>query len=1064
MASFEGVANTNVSGTAANEGEGNLTIHVGDAIQVLKIVAPENEWAWCYNEQTGHLGYVDMHHIDRTEREAQYEERNDLTEEMLSTNVSDKQHSHVRTRKASLELAHDATIVGDLLAGETLVSIYTKEQLETTVSTLCREVRASRATIHEQDDIIREKETSRIASLREERQKSARKCNLLKSRLDGANSAAVECTTEITNLKVMIRKLRRRLRRGNWESKEQDDEMNDIDVLTSSTGTAGNDGNDVGDGSAGTGTAGTAGTAVASAEDSLSLISQIPLLLSQLGSFANSKDKTSRHTSAEVLIWQEIDKFQEYTEFFDNEIKRKQNVITVLEQKMEHDNSNFEKNMSIRDEKIAELEKRLASTIEEAASYKEAHEKAKTLIVQQKNIARKKLRRASFAAEGLSGQSDAATSPDELARRPRLMPEKNHWVEGSNSSRRARSRKKEKSADLLSFLVSSIKANLMFVNKSPAFCEVCAKLFRRAVARKGEILFCHGDIGDDLFIIDTGVVQIVTQQENYNKQITTGGSFGEMALMHSTSRRNADVLAVTDCVFYLLSRSDFRNASASYQKKNLQQRVVLLSKIPMLTTLAPSTKLTFANAMKTQEFVAGSFIFHELDVGRLFYIVQAGTIEIVKANDSGENKVVQVLNAGQSFGERALTGGNNVRAAGARVSSDAPATLVSLSQNHFLKMLETLVGTSLTFEKQVAQFSTMQNIDNRDENRNGKLLLAEGYHMQTGKRSNSVSFSHTSIVLPKLKSLQIFKIIGKGAFGKVYAVQGGTKMFAMKRVSKTMIDLQGKIDHLHNERAALMDVQSEFVTRLFGTYNDRSFVYMMLDYCAGGDMFSLLSNSGARTEDAARFYAANVICGLQVLHEHNICHRDLKTENILINENGYLKIGDLGICKMLPENDPLTYTIVGTPSYMAPEMIQGEGHGLPVDLWAMGIFLFEILTTSTPFHCDDVMDMYHNIMHDEIDVTSYTMTDRAGDLAHKLLFKDPVARLGCGARGFDQVKSHAWFQEMDWSALENQLILPPHIPKLNASEDFSWFEDYGELDVTREVAPFAGDDSMFDNF
>ena len=90
--------------------------------------------------------------------------------------------------------------------------------------------------------------------------------------------------------------------------------------------------------------------------------------------------------------------------------------------------------------------------------------------------------------------------------------------------------------------------------------------------------------------------------------------------------------------------------------------------------------------------------------------------------------------------------------------------------------------------------------------------------------------------------------------------------------------------------------------------------------------------------------------------------------------------------------------------------------------------------------------------------------NRAGDLAHKLLFKDPVARLGCGARGFDQVKSHAWFQEMDWSALENQLILPPHIPKLNASEDFSWFEDYGELDVTREVAPFAGDDSMFDNF
>lgn len=216
----------------------------------------------------------------------------------------------------------------------------------------------------------------------------------------------------------------------------------------------------------------------------------------------------------------------------------------------------------------------------------------------------------------------------------------------------------------------------------------------------------------------------------------------------------------------------------------------------------------------------------------------------------------------------------------------------------------------------------------------------------------------------------------KGTFARVCLVrpvatahipldhQRNPEVYALKILRKTEVIRLKQIDHVRHERAILADVSGyPFITNLLGTFSDYDSLYMLLDYVPGGELFSYLRKLRRFEEDTARLYAAEIVLVLEYLHEKQggVAYRDLKPENLLLDQDGHIKLVDFGFAKRLGNrnNKPVeTYTLCGTPEYLAPEVIQNKGHTTAVDWWALGILLYEFLTGYPPFWHQNPMEIY----------------------------------------------------------------------------------------------------------
>lgn len=196
------------------------------------------------------------------------------------------------------------------------------------------------------------------------------------------------------------------------------------------------------------------------------------------------------------------------------------------------------------------------------------------------------------------------------------------------------------------------------------------------------------------------------------------------------------------------------------------------------------------------------------------------------------------------------------------------------------------------------------------------------------------------------------------------ADQSNIKYYAMKILRKTEVIKLKQIDHVRHERAILADVAGHpFITNLRATFADRDSLYMVLDYVPGGELFSYLRKFRRFDEPTARFYAAEIVLVLQYLHEDQggVAYRDLKPENLLLDADGHIKFVDFGFAKRLGNQGdrPVeTYTLCGTPEYLAPEVIHNKGHTAAVDWWALGILVYEFLTGYPPFWHQNPIEIY----------------------------------------------------------------------------------------------------------
>ncbi|KAF4662179.1 hypothetical protein FOL47_006380 [Perkinsus chesapeaki] len=291
-----------------------------------------------------------------------------------------------------------------------------------------------------------------------------------------------------------------------------------------------------------------------------------------------------------------------------------------------------------------------------------------------------------------------------------------------------------------------------------------------------------------------------------------------------------------------------------------------------------------------------------------------------------------------------------------------------------------------------------------------------------------------------LEDFDLRATVGTGTFGRVRVVKiknsADRTPFALKILKKSEVIRLKQIEHVRAERQILEKLSHPFIVNLFATFQDEKRLFMLMEYVNGGELFSHLRKEGRLPNDDAKFYAAEIVLAFEYMHSLDVVYRDLKPENLLIDFEGHIKITDFGFAKVVTDR---TWTLCGTPEYLAPEIIQSKGHGKAVDWWALGILIFEMLAGYPPFYDENPFGIYQKVLLGRIDFPKHFDT-KARDLVKHLLTRDRTKRYGCLKDGVEDIKRHKWFKGIDWTAAANRELPAPFIPQVRGPDDTSMFD------------------------
>nr|AML76642.1 putative LOV domain-containing protein [Bacopa caroliniana] len=318
--------------------------------------------------------------------------------------------------------------------------------------------------------------------------------------------------------------------------------------------------------------------------------------------------------------------------------------------------------------------------------------------------------------------------------------------------------------------------------------------------------------------------------------------------------------------------------------------------------------------------------------------------------------------------------------------------------------------------------------------------------------------------------------LGCGDTGSVHLVEllGSGLLFAMKAMDKSVMLNRNKVHRACIEREIISMLDHPFLPTLYTSFQTPTHVCLITDFCPGGELFALLDKQPLKTfkEDSARFYAAEVIIGLEYLHCLGIIYRDLKPENILLQKDGHIVLTDFDLsfktaCKpqvikhpplknrrSRSQPPPIFYaepntqsnSFVGTEEYIAPEIITGGSHSSAIDWWALGILLYEMLYGRTPFRGKNRQKTFANILHKDLTFpSSIQVTIAARQLIHALLLRDPGSRLGSNG-GANEIKQHPFFRGINWPLIRCMSPPPLDAPlqligKEPDAKEVNWTDD-----------------------
>jgi CRP-like cAMP-binding protein len=550
--------------------------------------------------------------------------------------------------------------------------------------------------------------------------------------------------------------------------------------------------------------------------------------------------------------------------------------------------------------------------------------------------------------------------------------------------------------------------------------------------KEGDRIINKGDVGEVFYILKEGRVKVhdigFGDSQYVDQVLGPGDFFGERALL-TGEPRVANITSETASVTLCVSRENFERILGPLQDliDNAAKKRVLMG-VPIFANsqFQPFEMDKLAELMTDMKFPGGEVLAEEgQPASQNLYIIRTGKIVI-----ANENGMITNLKQGDYFGENLLSAGVGA-VSPQTITAEGPTVCRVLTKSS----IESVIGSIDRLGKTIAPVSSKLN---------------------------------TSI---ELEDLVKFRILGVGTFGKVWLVshKKGGNVYALKMLSKREIIGHHQVEGVIREKNIMTSIDHPFVVNLIRTFQDDRHLYMLIELVQGGELFSVIHTE---TRDGipnanARFYAACILESLAHLHHRHITYRDLKPENILIDAFGYCVLVDLGFAKIVMDK---TYTLCGTPEYLAPEIILSKGHDKGVDYWALGVLIYEMLVGRSPFYSygTDQVSLFKRIVQVKYSFPpGGVVNEVAQDLIQRLIVRRQANRFGCLARGDMDIRDHAWFSVFTTEKLLKKQIPAPWIPQIKDPLDASHFDSYRHVEnepPSNKPNLSAHQQALFDGF
>eukprot|EP00435_Cladocopium_sp_Y103_P051744 s87_g16.t1 len=538
------------------------------------------------------------------------------------------------------------------------------------------------------------------------------------------------------------------------------------------------------------------------------------------------------------------------------------------------------------------------------------------------------------------------------------------------------------------------KLGPLLENFSTKDLEKIAELAVSHQVATGVHIVTQGDSKADLFyILEKGTVTIVRDGKACGK-LGPGASFGEVALL-MRSKRTATVKAKEPCSLWSLSASDLQEVTKARLQTKFDSWAKILENVPDLEFLSSYERSKIASSLVEVKFEAGETIVTQGEVASEFYVLLEGSLHIsVDDKPVGEYHADANHGLHPHFGEQALL---NDTPRTATVRTAAKSTVLVLSKEVFLGV---------------------------------KQMWGEE-RPSIWKNQGTTSYRRSDLV--------VMKRLGAGAFGAVNLVEHVPThtLFALKSLDKSQIDASESQKCVLNEKNVMRMTDSNFLVRGAAFYNLSSSIEFLMEAVLGGELRDIYSEKLLwGKNELVRFHVACTARGLEHLHTRHILYRDLKPENLILDSKGYAKICDFGLAKFALGR---AHTFCGTPDYLAPELGDMEGYTKAVDWWSLGILVFELMTSDTPWETSDPFEIV-SLGKKGLQQKRVCWPEDAGfwkPFVLSLCQVEPNSRLPLRKGGMEKLETHPWYKEepaFNWAALDQRSMTAPFQPEVNCIE------------------------------
>ncbi|KRX11142.1 Protein kinase-like domain [Pseudocohnilembus persalinus] len=514
---------------------------------------------------------------------------------------------------------------------------------------------------------------------------------------------------------------------------------------------------------------------------------------------------------------------------------------------------------------------------------------------------------------------------------------------------------------------------------------------------KGEVIVNDGDQADSFYMIKEGSVTIYKGTQ-FIRTLYKGESFGEQAL-YMSSVRWATVKADETVKVLSLGRKNITKILGDKVQiiiyNNLQRWS--FDKSPLLKGLTKLQVEKVTQYASISNFKKGDVILKQGKKCEAVIIILEGDI---KGQRSGSTLGVK----GGIYGDQYIKKSHQQDILEEDVVMGSDGVLSTIPFKYFFKAVGDTDIEQVIKKNEFGHEKKMAAIDEKPD------------------------YSHIL-----LENLIFIKKLGFGQFGTVYLVkEKGSKnkeeLFALKCVSKAQVIEQNLEKHLVQEKTVLEQVHFPFIMNFYRTFKDNNQIYFLTEFISGLELFDVIREIGLLSTQDSQYYSGSMILALEYLHGKSIIYRDIKPENIMVNANGHMFLIDMGTAKILKhgKHPGRTFTIIGTPHYMAPEIIQQKGYSYAIDLWSVGICIYEFMCGAVPYaeEAEDPFEIYEEIMSSEVKFPNWMKDKKGRRFIEQLLSKVPELRLG---GSYAALKANPWFDTFDWDKLYNKELEPPFI-------------------------------------